>query len=119
MRIGLWTKNRGHVTETQGALALDEKSGRGPSHQRGDIGSDGQQATIAVAESESAMGLRAAHAMLEERVVINRRRSDLFVGPTFEDRYDGRLDFPSQPRLWAAVITHSCRNFGKWFRHRA
>src|SRR6185295_8793307 len=118
MRLGLLAKNRGHITETQRPLTLSEKSGRSSGHQRCDIGSDGQQATVAVAESESAMSLRGTHAVLEKRVVINSRRSYFFVGPTVKDRHDSRLYSPSQPRFGTAVITHSSWNFGKWFRHK-
>src|SRR5258705_2089423 len=99
-------------------MALSEKSARSSGQQRCDIGSDGQQATVAVAESEGAMGLRRTHAVLKKRVVINSRRSDFFVGPTVKDRHDSRFYSPSQPCFLPAVITHPSRNLGKWFRHK-
>src|SRR6185503_2897556 len=118
MRLGLLPKNRRRITKTQRPLTLSEKSRRSSSHQGGDIGPNGEQATVAVAESESAMSLRGTHAVLKERVIVDSRRSDFFVGPALEDRHYRRLNGPSEPCFQAAVITHARRNPGKWFRHK-
>src|SRR5713101_7159284 len=58
-----------------------------------------------------------SHAALEQRVVIDCRRGDLFIRPTGEYGDDGRLDGTPNPSFTTTVIAHACRNSGKCFRH--
>src|SRR5712692_393970 len=70
-RVGLRSlaENGRHVAQTQRPLALSKKSARCARDQRRNVGTDSQQATIRVAESESMMSLRASHAVLEKGIV--------------------------------------------------
>src|SRR5207244_1391595 len=82
-RVKLWlsAKHGRHVAKPQGPRTLGKNSGCRASNQRGHVRSDCQHAAISVAESKRVMGLRMSHAALEQRVVINRRRGDLFIRP--------------------------------------
>src|SRR3989442_6061087 len=117
MRLRLLAEYGRYITQPQRAFAFGEKRGRGARNQRRNVRSDRQHASVCVTESKSMMRLRASHAMLEKRIVINRGSRDLFVRPAIENRYHDAFDRPPQSRLRAGVITHSRWNPGKWFRH--
>src|SRR5260370_42094673 len=110
MRLGLLAKNRRRITKTQRSLTLSEKSRRSSGHQGGDIGPNGQQATVAVAESESAMSLRGTHAELKKRVVVDSRRRDFFKEPALKDQHYSRLKRPTYPCFRTPQTTHAPRN---------
>src|SRR5947209_19443091 len=95
------------VTETKRAFTLRKESCGGARNRRCHIWTKREQAAIRVCETKRSMSFIFPHPALEESKVVNRRRDDLFVGPTGKDLHDRVFYAAAQTRFCAEVVPHA------------